>query len=565
MRARRVTSRELLRLEMALICLARDNAQNWKPLNCRYQPRPMLSEEQRKAVCGLLGSSGLVTVFRGGAGTGKSRTLCEVAYGLEQGSYRVVTLAPQRQQVIDMRADGLPAQTLAGFLTSPTLDANTVVIVDEAGQVGIRDMYRLLALARTKSARVILSGDTRQHGAVAASDALIALEKFGGLPRVEIREIRRQDPSLAKTVAERAAVTTYRRAVALASRGQATRAFDLLDRMGWVRQLAPEEARRALAQDYVECVQKGEKTLALAQTWNEVHAVNEAIRHALEAAGKLTNPLLLNTFKTIDLTDAEKRLTGTYPEETSVFFTKRYGRYRKGDIYPVVGATAKGITLMKDGRQSTVAYRHTNRINVIRERQMAVAVGERLQIKASGRSVEGIAFANGELVTVRNIRDDGDLVVEDGRGATKTLRPNQRIFNYGYAVTSYGSQGKTVNTLLFADSGCRAATNQKQWYVTASRARIRVAVFTSDKVALRAAIAAEGRKKLALDAVHEGTRGQNLEIVRAREELRRLSIQAALKFTKQSRSQRQQVPRVGQPLGSRTATASATQSIRQLW
>ena len=83
------------------------------------------------------------------------------------------------------------------------------------------------------------------------------------------------------------------------------------------------------------------------------------------------------------------------------------------------------------------------------------------------------------------------------------LGPEQRLFNYAYAITSYASQGKTVDTVLFSDAGSQLATHLKQWYVTISRACRRVLVFTTDKVGLRAAIARDGHRKLAV----EGTRG----------------------------------------------------------
>jgi hypothetical protein len=49
---------------------------------------------------------------------------------------------------------------------------------------------------------------------------------------------------------------------------------------------------------------------------------------------------------------------------------------------------------------------------------------------------------------------------------------------------SYASQGKTVDHVLFSDSAIKAATNQQQWYVTISRGRKGVTIFTSDKVQL---------------------------------------------------------------------------------
>jgi ATP-dependent exoDNAse (exonuclease V) alpha subunit len=102
---------------------------------------------------------------------------------------------------------------------------------------------------------------------------------------------------------------------------------------------------------------------------------------------------------------------------------------------------------------------------------MDIAAGDRLQLKFNGRSAEGAPISNGELVTVRHVAADGGLVVESDAGTTKTLTPQQRLFNRGYAVTSYAAQGKTVETVLVADAGCKAATSRNQWYVAISRAR----------------------------------------------------------------------------------------------
>ena len=47
-------------------------------------------------------------------------------------------------------------------------------------------MLELLRLAHERKARVILSGDTRQHGAVQASDALLVIERHSGVRPVEL-------------------------------------------------------------------------------------------------------------------------------------------------------------------------------------------------------------------------------------------------------------------------------------------------------------------------------------------------------------------------------------------
>ena len=74
-----------------------------------------------------------------------------------------------------------------------------------------------------------------------------------------------------------------------------------------------------------------------------------------------------------------------------------------------------------------------------------------------------------------------------------------REFLPGYAVTSYGSQGKTVDYVLFSDSTIKAATNAQQWYVTISRGRRGIRIFTPDKEQLRENVARSGHRPLALE------------------------------------------------------------------
>jgi nitrous oxidase accessory protein NosD len=70
-------------------------------------------------------------------------------------------------------------------------------------------------------------------------------------------------------------------------------------------------------------------------------------------------------------------------------------------------------------------------------------------------------------------------------------------------VTSYGSQGKTVDYVLFSDSTVKAATNAQQWYVTISRGRRGVHIFTQDQEQLRENVARSGHRTLAFDFAND--------------------------------------------------------------
>ena len=76
-----------------------------------------LADDQKSALRRILGSRDLVTLFRGGAGTGKSYVLRRVQEALHRAGRATHVLAPQRQQVLDLSKDGLSGtQTVAEFL-----------------------------------------------------------------------------------------------------------------------------------------------------------------------------------------------------------------------------------------------------------------------------------------------------------------------------------------------------------------------------------------------------------------------------------------------------------------
>lgn len=496
---RKLTSRAVLRCELAIVMAAHDGRGRHPALNRTPRLSAELSVEQRAAVEKILASRDFITLFRGGAGTGKSYALKEVQRGVIAAERPVVVLAPQRQQVNDLRKEGLPAETLASFLQAKRLPRGAVVIVDEAGQVGGRDLHQLIGVVQASGGRLILSGDTRQHGAVAASDALRAIEKYSEVKPAEIRTIRRQDPKLGESAKERAAIRNYRAAVKAAAKGDVVESFDRLDRAGCIRELGVDQRREVLAAEYVAAVGRKERAIVVAQTREEVRAVNETIRAQLRATGKLGPGAMLAACHPLDLGDAQKRDSRFYQAGQLACFLKSYGRFAKGDLCEIAGANQHGVVIIKNGRRSAVSYRYTDRLTVAAASKMEIACGDRLQLKFNGKSREGAPLNNGELVTVRRIRRDGSLVVESDGGARKTLAPSQRLFVRGFAVTSYGSQGKTVDTVMFADAANRAATNANQWYVTISRGRKRVLVFTPDKEELRASTRRAGDRELALD------------------------------------------------------------------
>ena len=493
-----VTLREVLLRELEIIQHVKDGVGICHSFVSDPQPvNPKLDDEQRNALDALLRSTNTVSLFRGGAGTGKSFVLRELVEQIRQSDRRVIVLAPQRQQVVDMEVAGFPSpMTIANFLMKGELAAGAVVIVDEAGQIGGRQMHQLLQLARERNARVILSGDTRQHGAVEASDALLAIERYSGIAPVELQTIRRQDPALGRSQSERNRIQQYRKAVEAAAAGKLVESFKRLDQMGAIVACGLGEQADTLADEYLRLAEQKASAVVVSQTWAEVHRVNSRVRDALKSKGLLgKNDVTVQALEKCGLTNAQKRDDRFYPKDGVIVFNQKVRQAAPGANGKLLGIVKTGVLVEVNGKCVTVANKQLDKITVCRPREVPIAEGERLHLKANRKLPAGARTTNGELVTVIAVRTDGGIELADGR----ILEKNFREFLPGYAVTSYGSQGKTVDHVLFSDSTIKAATNAQQWYVTISRGRRGIRIFTPDKVQLRENLVRSGHRPLALE------------------------------------------------------------------
>ena len=499
----KLTTRDVLQREMSIVSLAQHRMHQYEPLAPNFQTaNASLDDEQRRAVEHILASCDFVTLFRGGAGTGKSFTLREVKAGLNKAGHVVQVLAPQRQQVADLEKDFNFVETVSGFLMRRSMPRGAIVLVDEAGQIGGEQMHALLSLMKERGGRLILSGDTRQHGAVEASDALRAIEQYSGLGYAELTNIRRQNPAKAKTKVERQWLEQYKLAVNEAQQGKIGASFDRLDRQGAIVSCSLADQQQKLTEHFLELVKAKNETVVVSQSWSEIHKVNERVREGLKAQKLIgETETTVTALERVDLTDAQKRDKRFYNADSVLIFNRNTCGFKAGAAGKLQGITDKHLLIESGNRIRPVPFKDLERVTVCQPKELSLSTDERLQLKANGRCQDGSKLANGELVTVKQIHPDGRIVLNDGR----TLPKNYHQFVRGYAVTSYAAQGKNVDYVLFSDSAVRAATNQQQWYVTISRGRRGVKIFTTDKIQLRQNIAHSGDRPLALDMTHESS------------------------------------------------------------
>ena len=243
---------------------------------------------------------------------------------LKRNGHAIEVLAPQRQQVNDLEKDGFAnAQTVSAFLARRSLSRGAVVLVDEAGQIGGKQMLELLRLVQENEGRVILSGDTRQHGAVEATDALRAIEKYSGLHCAELTNIRRQNPATAKTKSERHWLEQYKLAVSEARAGKLAQSFDRLEKQNAVVSCTLADQQQKLAEHFLELAAAGRSTVVVSQSWSEIHKVNERVRDGLRTKKLIgEKETVVMALEGLDLTNAQKRDKRFYQADTVLVFNR---------------------------------------------------------------------------------------------------------------------------------------------------------------------------------------------------------------------------------------------------
>ncbi len=509
----KVAHSEMLAREWEIVRAAADGIGMHPPLaRATAELHRQLAPDQQHALSSILSSRNFITLFRGGAGTGKSFVLQRVQRAIDRDGRNSVVLAPQRQQVIDLTRDGLlEAQTVSECLQRGMLPARVVVIVDEAGQIGGRQLLDLIRLVRGVDGRLILSGDTRQHGPVEASDALRAIERYAGLPAAQLEQVRRQEPKRARSIEERKRIELYRAAVEAAATGDLTQSVRKLEGINAFVECGPAEQNDHIRDAYLDIAERGESALVISQTRAEVRDINNAIREQLRQRGVLGAESEVTALEQLDLTAAQKLDSRYYPSDCVLVFNRDVAGFKRGAQAKLIGITANRVAFELAGKIRHIPLTKLDHLNVCRATELAIAAGDKLQLKANSATADGRKLANGEIVNVAAIKRDGTIRLQDGR----VLPPQYRQFVRGYAVTSYGSQGKTVDHVLFADSAVRAASSAQQWYVTISRGRKSIRIFTPDKQELQRAIARSGERELALDLVRPKRRQRFSRVVRS--------------------------------------------------
>ncbi|AUS41341.1 AAA family ATPase [Ralstonia solanacearum] len=497
---KRYTTQKALAREKAILAIERTGRGAVAPILTAAAVKTALESSplnagQRSAVETIVATSNRFVGIQGDAGTGKTYTVNQAVALIKQASavsegYRTVALAPYGNQVKALKNEGLEAHTLASFLRTKDkpIDGKTIIVLDESGVVGARQMEQLMRTVEKAGARMVMIGDTKQTEAIEAGKPFAQLQ-HDGMQTARISEIQRQKDHELKTAVEHAA------------EGRVTQSLAHLKHVEELKE--PTERHRAIVNDYIGLTEADRRdTLIIAGTNEARREINRMVRESLELAG---NGREFETLTRVDMTQAQRRFAPSYQPGMVIQPEKDYQKtgLTRGETYRVKEALPGNALVLErqDGTTTTINPRKATQLSVYHLERAELSVGDTVRIN---RNDPGRDLTNGDRMRVAGVIG-GVVKLEsveqhDGRPVRALELPTNRPLHleHAYASTVHSSQGLTNDRALIALDTKSRTTSMNLYYVAISRARYEARVYTNSVKELPAAIARRFDKTTAL-------------------------------------------------------------------
>lgn len=150
-----------------------------------------------------------------------------------------------------------------------------------------------------------------------------------------------------------------------------------------------------------------------------------------------------------------------------------------------------------------------------------LGTGDRIRITGNGKAMDGIHLFNGTAYDVTGFDRQGNIKLSNG----STLSAGYGHFTHGYVATSHSSQGKTADKVIISQSSMSfRASSMEQLYVSVSRGRQAVSIYTDDKESMMQAVHRSSQRVSATELVadKQGDIGRQTAFNRMREQAKNI-------------------------------------------
>ena len=507
-----------------------------------------LTAGQREATRTVLENTDRFMAIQGYAGVGKTTQFRAVMGALntlsESVRPQVIGLGPTHRAVHEMREAGVEARTLASFLseTRQAIQAgetpdfrNVLFLTDESSMVGNRDMAELYQLVAAGGGRMVSSGDTAQLQAVSTGQPFRLVQQRSAIDTVVMQEIVRQTPALRPAIESIIAgqVETSLRQVDDVSPLQVPR-----QEGAWVpeksvmeirapkkgqeqdtpaagEQMLRPEQLSLVRTDIIEAIRDDwmgrtpeaqQQTLVVAELNADRHAINAAIHAARHEKGDTgAEERTFTVLEPLRVPDNALRAAETFAEYTGAvaMMNERYWTVAEVNTQDAVVTlrNADGESVLLSPQQNTAQD-----ISLFTPRELTVSQGDRVRFT---RSDTDRGYVANSLWEVAGFTDDGAIRFRQGE-QEKIVDPQamteDRHIDLAYALTVYGVQGASERfaiALTGTEGGRKRMASLESTYVTLSRAKEHVQVYTDNLEDWQQQVRQSDGGKTAHDLLHE--------------------------------------------------------------
>ncbi|HAZ8664283.1 TPA: conjugative transfer relaxase/helicase TraI [Escherichia coli] len=508
-----------------------------------------LTAGQREATRTVLENTDRFMAIQGYAGVGKTTQFRAVMGALntlsESVRPQVIGLGPTHRAVHEMREAGVDARTLASFLseTRQAIQAgetpdfrNVLFLTDESSMVGNRDMAELYQLVAAGGGRMVSSGDTAQLQAISTGQPFRLVQQRSAIDTVVMQEIVRQTPALRPAIESiiSGQVDTSLRQVDDVSPQQVPRQAG-----AWVpeksvmeirkpeKEPEPEQGRTAAQEalkpeqlspartDIIAAIRDDwmgrtpeaqQQTLIMAELNADRHAINEAIHVARHEKGDTgAEERTFTVLEPLRVPDNALRAAETFAEYTGAvaMMNERYWTVAEVDTQDAVVTlrNADGESVLLSPQQNTAQD-----ISLFTPRDLTISQGDRVRFT---RSDTDRGYVANSLWEVAGFTDEGAIRFRQG-DQEKIVDPQamteDRHIDLAYALTVYGVQGASERfaiALTGTEGGRKRMASLESTYVTLSRAKEHVQVYTDNLEDWQQQVRQSDGGKTAHDLLHE--------------------------------------------------------------
>lgn len=507
-----------------------------------------LTAGQREATRTVLENTDRFMAIQGYAGVGKTTQFRAVMGALntlsESVRPQVIGLGPTHRAVHEMREAGVETRTLASFLseTRQAIQAgetpdfrNVLFLTDESSMVGNRDMAELYPLVAAGGGRMVSSGDTAQLQAISTGLPFRLVQQRSAIDTVVMQEIVRQIPALRPAIESIIAgqVDTSLRQVDDVTPYQVPR-----QEGAWVPGNSVMEIRAAKKDQQQDTPSAGEQTLtpeqlslvrtdiieAIRDDWMgrtpeaqqqtlvvaelnaDRHAINDAIHAARHEKGDTgAEERTFTVLEPLRVPDNALRAAETFAEYTGAVAMMNERYWTVADV----NAEDAVVTLRNSDGESVMISPQQNTsqdISLFTPRNLTLSQGDRVRFT---RSDTDRGYVANSLWEVAGFTDDGAIRFRQG-DEEKIVDPQamteDRHIDLAYALTVYGVQGASERfaiALTGTEGGRKRMASLESTYVTLSRAKEHVQVYTDDLAGWIAGARHSNAGQTAHDLLHQ--------------------------------------------------------------